>query len=95
MATTGKPSFIEAIQTLKATNGRTTGFACAISRLLDSLSPEERDALAALVDNTDVSIRRIAELLIEHEHPIGVDIIRRHRLRQKPGGCKCLRNPLP
>lgn len=95
MTKSGKTSFIDAITSIKATTGRVTGFACGVSKLLDSLSPEESDALAALIDNEDVSIRRIAELLIEHERPLGVDVIRRHRARQKPGGCKCLRNPLP
>lgn len=93
MKKSGESSFLDAIKAVKKIEGgRTTGFACTVSRFLDSLSQEEREALESLLDNTDISIRRIAELLLEHGHSIGVDVLRRHRNRQRPGGCKCLRN---
>jgi len=78
-------SFLLSVQELAKADFERT--ACGIEIIKSNLDKAESDALESLITQTQVSTRKIAEMLKGHGHIIGDNTIWKHRKKS----CPCFR----
>jgi len=78
----------EALQTI-GEDRKFGGKKCAIGSLLLVLDPKDRDALAEVLANEQVSSASISRLLQENNYDIRRFTVANHRRRQTGNGCRC------
>jgi len=67
------------------------GQPCRLATILGSMSPEERDTLNRLLDETSVQAPQIAAALGRNGYEVNASQIGHHRRRTRGGGCSCPR----
>lgn len=77
------------LDALKSSSRQAGGFKCRVAFAYDSLEGAEREALAHLIDGTDVFASNIGRTLRGHGIDIKDSNIQRHRRRSTGGGCLC------
>ena len=83
---------LDELQSLEGTRRMQGGMPCRLAVILGSMSPEERDTLARLLDSTNTYATQIAATLKAHGHEVNAQMIGHHRRRLRGAGCSC---PLP
>ena len=83
---------LDDLNLLRTERRRGGGASCGTSRVLSSLSEDEAAVLVELLDRSDTTSPRIAEILVGHGHQVTAGQIAHHRRRVRGAGCLC---PLP
>lgn len=85
-------SLLDDLNQLRTERRRGGGASCGTARVLSSLPEAEAAVLAELIDRSDTTSPRIAEILTGHGYQVTGGQIAHHRRRVRGAGCLC---PLP
>lgn len=82
-------SLIDDLVNVESRRGTYPGPQCTVARIMSQLSEDDRDAVARVIDNTEIPGSIIAGALTRNGYSIADKTVLRHRKRGSSSGCRC------